>query len=189
MVTLCADVLPYTARPLTQASRALRLPILAVLSGGALAAAPARAEPAPLRLDYETAGGGCPGAAVFLDEIQWRTDQARVVGPAEAALEVRARVVRRGPVTRGRLVLGTGKDAIVREVEGASCEEVVSALALITALALDPHASTATKRPAAPGFAPPPPPPPADAGAGRRGAPGRESRRSRRRRSWAIRSR
>jgi hypothetical protein len=131
-----------------------------VLSLGALTTAPARAEPVPLRLHYE-APGGCPGAALFLEEIQWRTDLARVVGPAEAALDVRARIVRRGPVTRGHLVVGEGKDAIVREVEGARCDEVVSALALITALAVDPHASTALKRPAPPAAMPPLPPPPA----------------------------
>ncbi len=129
-----------------------RTPILAVLAAAALAAAPARAEPPPLRVDYEAAPG-CPGAAIFLEEIQWRTSLARVAGPEEAALPVNARIVRRGAVSRGRLVLGVGKDAITREVEGAPCDEVVSALALITALAVDPRARTAPK-------APPPPPPP-----------------------------
>jgi hypothetical protein len=127
-----------------------RTSILAVLAASAFTAAPARAEPAPLRIDYEAAGG-CPGAAVFLEEVQWRTPLARVAGPEEAALPVKARIARRGRVSSGRLVLGEGRDAITREVESARCDEVVSALALITALAVDPHARTAPKMP------PPPP--------------------------------
>jgi hypothetical protein len=132
-----------------------RASILAVAAAGALAAAPARAEPAPLRIDYE-ATGGCPGAAVFLEEIQWRTSLARVAGPTEAALPVKVRIVRRGPVNSGRLVLGEGRGAITREVQGARCDEVVSALALITALAVDPRARTASKPPPPPAVAAPP---------------------------------
>jgi hypothetical protein len=134
-----------------------RISILAVAAAGALAAVPARAEPAPLRIDYE-ATGGCPGAAVFLEEIQWRTSLARVAGPNEAALPVKVRIVQRGPVNSGRLVLGEGRGAITREVQDARCDEVVAALALITALAVDPRARTAPKPPPAPPAPTAPPP-------------------------------
>jgi hypothetical protein len=118
------------------------------LAASALVALPAHADPPPLHIDYEAAAG-CPGIADFLGEIQWRTSLARIAGPTEHALEVHARIVANGPVLLGRLVLGGGKGAVEREVASPNCDEVVSALALITALALDPHASTAPKPPTA----------------------------------------
>jgi hypothetical protein len=129
------------------AARNLRCRLrLGALAASALIALPAHADPAPLHIDYEAAAG-CPGVADFLGEIQWRTSLARVAGPTERALEVRARIVANGPVIVGRLVLGEGKAVVEREVASPNCDEVVSALALITALALDPHASTAPKPP------------------------------------------
>jgi hypothetical protein len=47
----------------------------------------------------------------------------------------------------GHLVVGEGKGVVEREVASPNCDEVVSALALITALALDPHALTTPKPP------------------------------------------
>src|SRR5262245_52640653 len=57
----------------------------------------------------------------------------------------------------GRLEVGS---AAPREIDGATCSEVVSALALITALTIDPAASTAplAKPMASPEPAAPPPP-------------------------------
>lgn len=143
------------------ARRWTRPPIFAALAASALAAAPARADPRPLRVDYEAAEG-CPGADVFLDEIRWRTPLARVAAPGEEALQVQARIARRGAVHGGHLVVGQGEGRILRDLEGDRCDEVVSALALITALAIDPHASTQARR-AAPGPPPTaiPTPPPA----------------------------
>jgi hypothetical protein len=106
------------------------------MAAAALWAAEARGEPPPIRVDY-LAHEGCPAADVFLDEIHWRTLLARVAEPGEEALLVQARVTRRGVVSSGRLSLGEGK---ARTIEGPSCDEVVSALALITALAIAPAA-------------------------------------------------
>jgi hypothetical protein len=133
------------------------------IAATALAAAEARGEPPPIRVDYQ-AHEGCPAADGFLDEIRWRTRLARLAEPDEEALLVQARVTRRGAVSSGRLSLGEGK---ARTIEDPSCDEVVSALALITALAIDPRASTGPRppvpapapAPAAPLPAPPPDPP------------------------------
>jgi hypothetical protein len=119
-------------------------------------AAPARAEPPPLRIDY-AAAEGCPAAEGLLEEIRWRTSLARVAAPGEDAMLVEARITKHGALHRGRLVLRRGHVRIARALESERCDEVISAFALITALAIDPRASTAVKRPAAP---PPPPPPP-----------------------------
>jgi hypothetical protein len=139
-----------------------RTATLAALAALALAAAPARADPRPIRVDYQ-AIAGCPGENVFLDEIRWRTSLARLAEPGEEALAVEARITRRGGIHHGRLALGTGPARVVREIEGAVCDEVVSALALVTALAVDPRASLARRPPPPPSSPPPPSPSPAPA--------------------------
>ncbi|APR75244.1 Hypothetical protein A7982_00590 [Minicystis rosea] len=130
--------------------------IAAAIVTSALAAGEARAETKPIRIEY-LAHPSCPGLDVLVEEITWRTSRARLAAPGEDAFAVRARITKSGALLRGRLTLGKGREAITREIEGASCDEVVSALALVTALAIDPHASTSRKPPPAP---PPPPPPP-----------------------------
>jgi hypothetical protein len=117
----------------------------------------ARAEPPPIRVEYH-AHAACPGVATLLDEITRRTPLARVAAPSEPALEVRARITTRRGESRGHLVLGAGPHRVVREIASASCDEIVSAFALITALAVDPRAST-TPRPPPPPMQPAPTPP------------------------------
>lgn len=124
-----------------------RLVAAAVLTG-ALAGADARADVQPLRISYE-AHEGCPGAETFLRELTLRTSRARAATPGEAALEVLVRLTRSEGATRGRITLGAGEGARVREVDGATCAEVVAALALIAALRVDPTASLDPQPPAA----------------------------------------
>ncbi|HTN85134.1 MAG TPA: hypothetical protein VL242_15655, partial [Sorangium sp.] len=141
-----------------------RLAAVAVLTG-ALAGSDARAEVQPLRITYE-AHEGCPSATVFLRELTVRTSRARAAAPDEAALEVHVRITRSAGASRGRITLGAGEGARVREVGGATCAEVVAALALITALRVDPTASLDPQPSAAePGSAEDPAP----GGAGPRG--------------------
>lgn len=121
----------------------------AILGAAIVAPRTARAELRPIRIDYE-AHPGCPSAEVLVEEITWRTPLVRVARPDEAALEVRARITRRGGLSRGRLNLGSGKGSIIREISGTSCDEVVGAIGLVTALAIDPRASTGKKPPPAP---------------------------------------
>jgi hypothetical protein len=132
----------------------------------ALAPAPAAAEDAaePIRVAFH-ASEGCPDEAAFTGEITARTAKARPARPGEAArtftvdVEVSARRV------RGTLAIEEPHgESAAREIAGDTCAEVVSALALIAALAIDPKASTAPKPPPPPPrppeHLPPPPPPP-----------------------------
>jgi hypothetical protein len=125
-----------------------RLLPAAALASGVLVAARARADPLPLSVDYQAAAG-CPAEGGFLDEIRWRTPLARLAAPGEQAQPLRVRIARSGEVVRGELVLGSGRDRLAREIRGEVCDEVVSALALVTALAIDPRASTARRQPRA----------------------------------------
>lgn len=120
----------------------------AVVLAGALAGSDARAEVPHLRISYE-AHEGCPSAEAFLRELLARTSRARAAAPDEAALEVRVHITRSGGASRGRITLGREERARVREVGGSTCAEVVAALALITALRIDPTASLAPQLQAA----------------------------------------
>jgi hypothetical protein len=123
----------------------------------------ARAEAPPIRIEYQ-AHAGCPGVPVLIDEIARRTPLARFAAPSERATEVQARITARGGESRGHLTVGAGSHRVVREIASAGCDEIVSAFALIIALAVDPRASTTPRPPPAlppPTPAPAPPAPPA----------------------------
>jgi hypothetical protein len=131
---------------------------LAIAACAALVLAPERASgqvaTEPIRIDFH-AHDGCPDEGKFTGEVRARTAKARIAFPAEPARFFRVNVTRdRGTTkSRGKLTIEDPGGAVsVREVSGESCGEVVSALALITALAIDPKASTAVE--------PPPHPPP-----------------------------
>lgn len=122
------------------------------LCAGVLVAASAAAASAgseAVRLSYR-ASTGCPGEARFWDEVAARTDRVRRAGADEPA-RLFSVLVDAGP-TQSRGVLET-TDAngagSRREVTGESCAEVVSALALIAALAIDSQARTDPNPPVA----------------------------------------
>ena len=120
-------------------------------------AARAQDAPEPIKIDYE-APAGCPSRTSFAGEIFARTTKAREAG-AETARVMHVRVVKRGDAHSGRLWIDEGA---AREVDGASCGEVVGALGLVAALAVDPQASMAPRPTPVAEPAPPPPPPPAE---------------------------
>jgi len=119
---------------------------LLLAGAGAAAVATAQADDrASVRVRYQ-GGEGCPVASAFTAELMARTTRVRTAGADEAAArEVRVEVQATGAESSGRLVVDGGG---VREVKGATCAEVVSALALITALAFDPDAQTGPVKPA-----------------------------------------
>jgi hypothetical protein len=116
-------------------------------------AAVARAETAgPYRVRYEPAPDlGCPDESAFTGQVEARTRRvawARAREPA-TVLEVVISSVPGGAA--GVLTVRTPDGSTSeREVTAASCEQVLSALALVTALALDPDASTAPIAPVVP---------------------------------------
>src|ERR1700753_813809 len=105
------------------------------------------AEPVPIRVDY-TAPEGCPTAQDFLGEVAARTSLARLAAPEEraTALTLTIREVEGG--NKGTLRFAPPEGAASsRDVSAADCGQVVSALALMTALAIDPDASTEPSHP------------------------------------------
>jgi hypothetical protein len=97
-----------------------------------------------IRLEFE-AGGGCPGRPEFMAQVRARTERVHFLdlAPDAGADAVREFKVTAGPEgdrAVGRLRLGKTEDAD-RLVTGKTCAEVISALALIAAVAIDPAAS------------------------------------------------
>jgi len=131
--------------------------VLAVLAW----AAPAAADDAePIRVVFR-AHAGCPDEAAFTGQIMARTQRARLAAPGEVARTFSVIITPAGGArSRGKLVIDDPKGPSASRSVSGTCDEVVSALGLVAALAIDPHASTAPKLPPAPPSAPPPSAPP-----------------------------
>jgi hypothetical protein len=114
----------------------------------------------PLRLRYD-APPECPGSDLFFAAVVARTPLARAAAAAEDGRALRIVVKSVPGGSTGTLELAR-EDATtsLREVSAADCEQVVAALALMTALAIDPHATTGPIEPAPPAPAPAPAAPP-----------------------------
>lgn len=113
---------------------ALVASVVLTWSPSALAAPPGQ----PFRLEY-WAEGHCPDAIEFARQIQTRAPRLRPAEADEPALGFYAELVERGGAATGRLTARTpdGRE-VAREVRGPTCDDVVTALALIAALAADP---------------------------------------------------
>lgn len=108
--------------------------------------------PEPIRLHY-AAPASCPGQASFESRLQARTTKSRPADGEEPARAFSVALREAGSRWTGVLSIRDREDRLAeRQVEGASCEELADALALIVALAIDPQALSA----------PPPTPPPAE---------------------------
>jgi hypothetical protein len=100
----------------------------------------ARAEDTvPVHVDYE-ASSGCPDAEAFARQVLARAPRARLALPAEPARKVVARVrTSNAHAFEGQLVVREpGAASSERTVRAASCEELVTALAVIAAVVIDP---------------------------------------------------
>lgn len=96
-----------------------------------------------ITLSYRVAPG-CPTASDFRAEVTARTEEAAWASPSEVpdrALDVS--VVGVPGKFEGRLrIQKANAPSSVRQISGESCDEVIEALALVAALAIDPHALT-----------------------------------------------
>ncbi len=134
-----------------RAFRAFRTGVAVVLGLGvaALAAhASAQGSPSkssePLRVDYRREGA-CPDGDAFFGAVRARTEKARPATSGEAARTLKVTVAEEARGSRGTLAIVAADGASstsVREVRAATCDDVVSALALVAALAIDPEART-----------------------------------------------
>jgi len=130
--------------------------VLASLLTVSIAGAAPSAESAHVAYD---APSGCPTGEQFVAEVQARTARVAVVlDPGVAPLRLAVSISVADGATSGRLQIDAGDGETVRTVAGDTCGEVVSALVLVAALAIDPNATTMASPPAAP--EPPPSPPP-----------------------------
>jgi hypothetical protein len=127
----------------------------------AFGATPARAaETEPIRIVFH-APAECPDAAAFTGQVTARTRRARLAEAGESARTFTVTITSAGRRTRGQLTIDDpGGPPSARAVTGGTCDEVVSAIGLVVALAIDPHASTAPTPPPPPSPVPPPPPKP-----------------------------
>jgi hypothetical protein len=108
------------------------------LAGGAAFAE----DSTPVRLRY-TAPAECPDRAGFFEQVSARTKLARLARASESATTLVVRIKQVEGGSAGTFELSTPQGTTAeREVKAASCEQVVAALALMTALAIDPDAST-----------------------------------------------
>ena len=118
----------------------------------------------PVRVDYH-ALPECPDAAAFMRGVQARTRRVRLAEEGESARTFVVYIVRVEDRVLGHVrVTRDGQETDSRSFEGADCAEVVDALALTTALSVDPDARLVPElqevEPAPPPPKPPPPKPP-----------------------------
>ncbi len=113
----------------------------------------------PLRFDY-AAAPDCPVESEFLERLARRTEKLHLAEPGELARRfvVKVNVVPTGAV--GQLeFLDLASEPIVRRIVADSCDEAVTGLALITALAIEgwlPGLSESPEQPARPMATTPP---------------------------------
>jgi hypothetical protein len=105
----------------------------------------------------------------FYAGVRARTERVRLASADERATELQVRLSQSGTGAHGELrMLGESGETDTRKVDGGSCDEIVEALSLTAALALDPSArvtpapvtSTEESTPKPSETAPPAPPPP-----------------------------
>jgi hypothetical protein len=125
----------------------------------------ARGDEEPIDLVYQTYES-CPSERQFLAMVVGRAAKNLVASERARSRKFYVTVAPHHGGTIGRLEIWSGTDKASREVTGANCSEVVSALALFTALVIDPSASTEppkppeeSARPIEPKRPPAPPPP------------------------------
>jgi hypothetical protein len=118
------------------------------------------ADEKPFRLDYQAAAG-CPSREDLIAKLRSRS--RRLVESRAAETEVSIALTRAGERFAGRSRVALPDGVRVRSLDGATCEEVADALALIVALNLDPDAgsddSAPDQQPNEPNPTPPAPEP------------------------------
>lgn len=137
----------------------------ACVAGAIAALLGARSASAAPRVAIDVAAfEGCPDRGDFFFELKKRLPSAELTEAPSARYVAKVRFERGdGARVRGVLHLETGGDASDRPLEGATCEEVVDALALVFALAIEEReeATRANPTPPAPDDGSPPSSPPA----------------------------
>jgi hypothetical protein len=100
----------------------------------------ARADEEPIDLSFH-AYEGCPSERQFLEQVVGRAAKTELASERARGRKFVVTVTTQRKDTLGKLEIVAGGATASREVKGLNCSEVVSALALFTALAIDPNAS------------------------------------------------
>jgi hypothetical protein len=101
-----------------------------------------QAQPNSLTVELDFASEApCPDRAAFIRWVEARVGRPIQEGSGGFAFQVV--VSRAGEEFRGHLRARSGQEVTERDLTGQNCQDVVSGLALVAALALDPNASTA----------------------------------------------
>jgi hypothetical protein len=140
-------------------TRCLARAVIAVgiATSGAVVAGRASAD--SLQITYE-APPECPGAEAFAGAVRAQTKRASISTGGDGGPGISVRIDRDGRQLRGRLAIrGPLGEPSVREVTAATCDGVVSALALMTALAIDADLEARPTNPSAAGSEEKPPAP------------------------------
>lgn len=106
-----------------------------------VAAGRARADEAePIKLEFSSHGDACGTEAGFRAQVMARTARARLV--VDGATRVFRVTIEGNPPTGKLVVIDAKGNKAERKLGSAPCAELVEALALVTAIAIDPGAST-----------------------------------------------
>ncbi len=107
-----------------------------------LSASPVLAQPSELAVTLEFASPPtCPDRSLFMHQVELRV--GRVIRWHDGDVTIRVQVSPQSEEFSGHLWHArSGAASTERELTGQKCEDVVSGLALVAALALDPNAST-----------------------------------------------
>src|SRR5262245_7729215 len=118
--------------PHMHVGRGAKLAFLALCLG-----TPARAESEDVVLEY-SAFAGCPDRDRFEAEVRALSARAHFVESAPGARQFQVRLERDAKGVSGTLEIRASSGDTERKVAGKTCSEVASALALATAIAVDP---------------------------------------------------
>ena len=129
----------------------IRDSLCALVSGLAVEAVGQPTAREPIRLAYRSEGL-CPSGEQFFSEVRARTDKIRSATSGELARTLKIEVEEGPSESRGSLSISgeDGTTSSTRTVRAKTCRDVVTALALVAALAIDPEARTAPLAPLAP---------------------------------------
>jgi hypothetical protein len=115
-----------------------------------------------VRLRY-AAARDCADERGFFEQVSARTQRVRLANSSEPATALVVSIRELPGGFAGKLELRSDEGATsAREVKAASCDQVVAALAIMAALAIDPDASTEPIPKPRPAPRPPPPKPAAE---------------------------
>jgi hypothetical protein len=118
------------------------VPLLVLIAAGRTAAGPAFG-PITVRLDVD-APARCADADTFYAALSARVERLKRATSGETGVRLKVRLTRAGSKVHGDLwITDEHSEVRARQVDGVSCEQVVAALSLTAALALDPSANVA----------------------------------------------